>query len=459
VSQKTGRKVRLPTEAQWEYSCRAGSAGAYCFGDDPSVLDEYAWRADPNRNQLKFPHPVLTKKPNAFGLYDMHGNVAEWCRDLYDPNFYKLSPDSDPAYIDTYANENQLNVYRGGSFLFTNACRSADRQSGVPPSGSSLIRHTGFRVVVEIDADEAIASGGAKYVPGPEPVKVYGKWPFTPVEAKRRQQQTAASLNIKPVVTLPLGRKSTSVAFALIPAGMFVMGSPESDRYHRDDETEHEVEITKPFYMSTTEITEDQWRAATGASHSLAARRLSTLPVHKVTWSQAVSFCSALRKKTGLNVQIPSEAQWEYACRAGSNKLFSFGSYVGELHRYATYRPPQARSEDLRMSEVAQNRPNAFGLYDMHGNAYELCIDYYDAGFYARSPKSDPVNKIWKGGRFPTGVMRGGSWFHDGRLCRSASRATFSRGKGSDAGLRIVFSIPDKKRLASTMFKAIAPKK
>ena len=223
---------------------------------------------------------------------------------------------------------------------------------------------------------------------------------------------------------------------------------------------QHKVQITKPFYMGTTEVTEGQWLSVTGSSHTLGQRRLSNLPVHKVAWRDAIGFCKALQKKTDLHVQLPSEVQWEYACRAGSAGAFCFGDYLLELRRYATHRPEGPGGiRRAEMSEVAQQQPNAFGLYDMHGNAYELCRDYYDPRFYSRSPEANPENKIWKGGRYPPGVMRGGSWLNEPRLCRSASRAVFYRGKRSAAGLRVIFSLPGKAKLASSTFKATAPRR
>ena len=454
LSQKTGHKVRLPSEAQWEYACRAGSDGAYCFGDDRGQLGEYAWFSDGSA-RAKGSHPVLTKKPNAFGVYDMHGNVAEWCRDRYDPDFYKKLPRLDPVHVAPYDAGGQ-NVYRGGSFLFADACRSADRQSGVVRSGSSLITQMGFRVIVEAGKPSA----GAKYTVEGGVAKVYTTWPFDSTEAKRRQTATAAALGIKPEVTLPLPKGKSKMTFALIPAGAFVMGSPLTEKGRREEEVQHKVKITKPFYMSTTEVTEAQWLGVTGSSHSLGQRRLSKLPVHKVAWRDAIGFCESLKKKTGLPVQLPSEVQWEYACRAGSAGAYCFGGYVSELRRFATYVPAGAGGiARAEMSQVARNEPNAFGLYDMHGNAFELCRDYYDAAYYSRSPEANPENKIWKGGRYPPGVMRGGSWLTEPRLCRSAARAVFYRGKRSAAGLRVIFALPDKAKLASPMFKAAAPRR
>ena len=453
LSQKTGYKVRLPSEAQWEYACRAGSGAVYCFGDDRLRLGEYAWYADGSA-RVKGLRPVLTKKPNAFGIYDMHGNVAEWCADRYDPDFYRKSPRVDPVNMTPYESGG-MNVYRGGSFLFADACRSADRQSGLVPSGSSPITQMGFRVIVE--AGKQSATAGAKFTVKGGVARVYTTWPFDSIEAKRRQARTAAALGIKSEVTLSLPKSKSRMTFALIPAGAFVMGSPLTESGRREDEAPHKVQITKPFYMAVTEVTEAQWLGVTGSSHSLGRRRMGGLPVHKVAWRDAIGFCEILKKKTGLQVRLPSEAQWEYACRAGSAKAYCFGGYVSELRRYATYMPEGAGSvASAKMSQVAQKAPNAFGLYDMHGNVYELCRDYYDADFYSRSPRTDPEKKIWKGGRYPPGVMRGGSWMSVPGLCRSASRAVFYRGKRSAAGLRVVFSLPGKAKLASPMFKAAA---
>ncbi len=136
---KAGWRYRLPTEAQWEYACRAGSEAKYCYGDDASRLGDYAWHKD---NSAFKTHQVGQKKPNAWGLYDMHGNVWEWCEDWYGEDYYESSPAVDPTGPSTGPDR----VYRGGGwFLVTETCRSAFRVS-TPPDG----RHfgLGFRVVL-----------------------------------------------------------------------------------------------------------------------------------------------------------------------------------------------------------------------------------------------------------------------------------------------------------------------
>ena len=135
LSEITGQKFCLPTEAQWEYACRGGTQTAYYFGDDPKLLDDYAWHRENSDGET---HPVGLKKPNPFGLYDMYGNVWEWCRDQFEDTFYQISPRKNPE------NKHRCNgdVLRGGSWCsLPHACRSAFRYRQ-----EMFMNNTGFRV-------------------------------------------------------------------------------------------------------------------------------------------------------------------------------------------------------------------------------------------------------------------------------------------------------------------------
>ena len=143
----TGKKIALPTEAQWEYACRAGTGTAYCFGDDASKLGDYAWyRKNAWLVDERYVHLVGQKKPNAWGLYDMHGNVTEWCRDLYDKRYYAKGKHVDPENT----TEPKHRVVRGGTWYdYYGRVRSAYRDHQDP---SERYYCNGFRVVVELDS-------------------------------------------------------------------------------------------------------------------------------------------------------------------------------------------------------------------------------------------------------------------------------------------------------------------
>lgn len=145
LSRKENKTYKLPTEAQWEYACRAGSTTVFSFGDDFKKISEYAWY---DGNSSEQTHSVGQKKPNAWGLYDMHGNVSEWCLDRYDPNFYSDSPKIDPICTKAVFLDTDLRVVRGGNFASDNGCRSASRSysHNAPIVNDSL---TGFRVICE----------------------------------------------------------------------------------------------------------------------------------------------------------------------------------------------------------------------------------------------------------------------------------------------------------------------
>ena len=206
-------------------------------------------------------------------------------------------------------------------------------------------------------------------------------------------------------VTLDLG-KGVAMRLILIRPGKFIMGSPDSEQGRAADEgPPHEVTISKPFYLGLTEVTQAQYEAVMGTIPS--ASKGPPRPAEGITWHEASDFCRKLSEKTGKTVRLPTEAEWEYACRAGTKTRFSLGDSDGPLGDYASVDKTQP---------VGQKKPNAWGLYDMHGNVWEWCADRY--GPYSSEAATDP-----QGGADSARVLRGGMWSDGGTgFLRCASR-------------------------------------
>ena len=220
---------------------------------------------------------------------------------------------------------------------------------------------------------------------------------------------------------------SIGMQLVLIQPGEFMMGSPNSDSSAESDEKpQHEVRITKPFYLDKYQVTQEQWQAVMGGNPSMFEGPKN--PVEQVSWHECQVFLDKLNEKyggAGGEFRLPTEAQWEYACRAGSKTRFSFGDDEERLVEYAWYESNSGGTTH----PVGKKEPNAWGLYDMHGNVWEWCADWYDPGYYARSSADDPTGSEGGSGR----VHRGGGWGYAGGRCRSAYRG--SDGPGYRDGL------------------------
>jgi formylglycine-generating enzyme required for sulfatase activity len=221
-------------------------------------------------------------------------------------------------------------------------------------------------------------------------------------------------------ITIQIG-ENVSMKLALIPAGKFMMG---------EEKDQHEVTISKPFYMGVTEVTQAQYEAVMGTNPSKF--KGATNPVDTVSWNDATEFCKKLSEKTRQAVRLPTEAEWEYACRAGSKTRFSFGDADEGLGDYAWY----SYNSDRTTHPVGQKKPNAWGLFDMHGNVWEWCADWY--GDYPKGAVTDPQGPASGAYR----VLRGGAWLYSPDDCRSACRS----GNGPNSrdfnyGLRVAVSV------------------
>lgn len=308
-------------------------------------------------------------------------------------------------------------------------------------------------------------------LPGPGAVFVYGgsdpgSLMASPVVVLQMNAPMADSMRFTiPTVRIPGDRRFYSAAFwpnfnpgtnlVYVPAGHFTMGSPELEPARWETEgPETEVTISRGFWMGRFEVTQGEFEAVMGRNPSEFTRNPS-LPVEQVDWSEAVAFCQAMttrervasRLPSGYTIRLPTEAEWEYACRAGSKTAFHFGdelrSGMANFNAAFEYPPcdgnrdfcPNPNGEFRQGTVVVGTYPaNAWGLHDMHGNVSEWCADWW-AGNLPGGNVVDPV------GPSPTAprVIRGGGWRSYGVDCRSASRSDSNPIHGnSDVGFRVV---------------------
>jgi formylglycine-generating enzyme required for sulfatase activity len=229
---------------------------------------------------------------------------------------------------------------------------------------------------------------------------------------------------------------SIGMKLTLIPAGKFVMGSPAAEMERDPEELQHEVTISKPFYMGVYEVTQKEYEKVVAKNPSHFKKVESDMPVDQVRWSEVVDFCSRLsnnadERKAGRVYRLPTEAEWEYACRAGTKTTFHFGDALSSKQTNFDGNFPfggAAKGPNLQKpAKVGSYEPNPWGLYDMHGNVAEWCSDWYDPDYYKKSPAADPKGPAK--GVVSTGfakdyfrVLRGGCWLDEAPACRAAYR-------------------------------------
>ena len=221
------------------------------------------------------------------------------------------------------------------------------------------------------------------------------------------------------VVTLPGG---VQLKMIKVEPGSFMMGSENG---FNNEKPVHRVTLTKPYYLGETEVTQAQWRAVMGNNPSLFQG--DNRPVERVSWDDAMAFCQKLndlgRAPKGWKFTLPTEAQWEFACRAGTTTNYSYGdaSDVQKMNFDGNY-PYGGGSKGVYRQETVAVKSlgykNAWGFYDMHGNVYEWCLDWYGSRSYSSGAVTDPQGPDSGSRR----VLRGGGWHNRARRCRSASR-------------------------------------
>jgi len=268
--------------------------------------------------------------------------------------------------------------------------------------------------------------------------------PFDAAQASRHQEEWAKHLGIEVEGTNSIGQ-----TFVLIPPGTFTMGQAGGD----SDEKPHEVTLSRAYFLGATEVTNGQWERVMGSVPS--NWKEVDRPVEQVSWEDAVAFCQKLswlpeEREAGRVYRLPTEAEWEYACRAGTETQYSYGDDESRLGEYAWV----FRNSRKQTWPVGLKKPNAWGLYDLHGNVWEWCSDWY--GKYPNGPVTDPQgqlsdalssggvprpglvgNSVEASGR----VFRGGGWDGSARYCRSALRDGGNPSiRGHGLGFRLALS-------------------
>ena len=381
----TGLHFRIPTEAEWEYAARGGKKSKgyiYAGSNDINEVAIYAGtvRRDENGAVIYAPEPVMTRKPNELGIYDMSGNLSEWVTDWN--GAFNLYPQLNPTGTAAYSDKSNPCIIRGGCWTYaaTN-CQSTSRKP-FPNHGANGI---GLRLVL---SDEE---------------------PFKMVYVD----------------------DTTRIVLRPVKGGTFWMGSNASDAEY-DEKPVHEVTLSD-FYVGETEVTQQLWQLVMGTNPS--RHKGAILPVESVTWDECQVFVEKLSDMTGLPFRLPTEAEWEYAARGG--QMSQGYTYAGSnaIDNVAWYHKNCASPQP-----VGLKAPNELGIYDMSGNVWEKCSDWY--GPYTEEKQTNPKGPNSSSNNCR--VTRGGSWKDQEEYtwqicCRTVNRGYQSISDRSDfKGLRIV---------------------
>ncbi len=402
VTPLDGTGYRLPTEAEWEFSCRAGTTTKYWIGDKDEDLVRAGWFGTNSGGRT---HAEGELKPNPFGMFEVHGNMWEWVEDIWEPTYFR-------QFVGVVATDPKCSsegsphrVLRSGSFQYGSVHVRSSARFGYGVAHREIHEGGfGLRVVLLVDAVR-------------ESLKVTG--PAMP----------------KPVATTPSAPASDSaklptkftnrldMEFVLVGKGTAWLGGGNGQQ------GEKKVEMAEDFYLGRYEVTQAEWEQMTGLTPSFFSRTgggqnavkdisdadLKRFPVENVSWDDAQLFLERLNKQepsAGWVYRLPKEDEWEYACRLGplSDKLdsafdFYFDKPTNQLLPNQANVAPEPGKGLQRTCKVGSYQPNRLGLYDMLGNVHEWCDD---------EEKSEDGTSLR--------VRRGGHWFHDSVYGRAANR-------------------------------------
>lgn len=382
-----GIVFRLPTEVEWEYADRCFSKSKEYMHAGSDTIGEVAWYGNNSGDIL---HPIEQMNSNELGLYEMSGNIDEWCVE----------------------------------------CK---KEAPSRESGKNHPSAPGFRLL-------ALAQSPTSNIKNKHPRSVdmvLGKKTILhkPLLIERKKiYQDYSLLEHFPIVKNTIIQNGVSLKLVWVEGGSFMMGSEELDA-GSDEKPLHRVTVDN-FWMGIYPVTQEQWQAIMGDSpfHFKG----DPLPVENISWHDCQYFIQKLNEQVsgeGIIFRLPTEAEWEYAARGGkrSRKYKYAGSNtIGEVGWYAI------NSGD-KTHRVGQKKPNELGLYDMSGNVWEWCFDWYDANYYADSSECNPTGPSTGS----THVRRGGLWRQNARYCRSACRSYYGPySRANNLGFRML-AVPD----------------
>ena len=445
-----GWRWSLPTEAQWAFAARGGNKSrgyTYSGGND---MDAVGWYYENSGNRKLpdgdcdleklernkgRPHSVKEKDiGNELGIVGMSGNVWEWCNDWYGEDYYSISPTEDPQGPVS----GRKRVLRGGGWISrARYCRSVYRNwfspshrgddYGIRLCCSAEPRETGAeqgksQAVAQVDRrdDTKVLRDDTSVLRNDADVS-RNDTNVSRNDTKVLRRDTNVSRNDSDVShgVLPKNPQQGQVASLRLPGGMmmemiyiapgtFTMGSPVSEVGRFKDETQHRVTLTKGYWLGKYEVTQAQWQSVMGERPSMFQG--GDRPVENVSWEDCQEFVNTINSQLNCGARLPTEAEWEYACRAESTGAFAGNGDLDDMGWYD--------DNSDKTHPVGQKSANAWGFHDTHGNVWEWCDDWY--GEYGRAA-TDPRGPV--SGRYR--VLRGGSWSRNARGCRSAYRGRY----------------------------------
>ena len=429
LNELTGLRFRLPTEAEWEYAARGGqySQGYKYAGSDN--IDEVAWYQSNEYN------PVAQLMPNELGLYDMSGNVYEWCQDWYNSNFYQ-SPDH---HIDPFQAESVdgRRCVRGGCNMQDYGA-DTKKYSRIANRGYLILNtkesHVGLRLALEatgimennrefVTYDTICA--GESYTWDANK-KIYTK-PGTYTDTLQNIYgcDSIVTLHLEVLPDPPITFKVNGVSFKMmrVRAGIFMMGASDDDiKAEANERPAHQVTLTRDYFIAETMLTQELWTAVMGTTiqeeeaKGTGEKNLGygpNFPMYCISYYDCQNFVKSLSDSIGLEFRMPTEAEWEYAARGGHlsrGYKYPGSNNATEVAWNVTNDPSQ------KLHEVKQLLPNELGLYDMAGNTWEWVFDYNRQ--YTEQSQIDPIGDTTSAYTF----MRGGSSYYSDTYNRVSSR-------------------------------------